>query len=137
MPDNREQTKNLLARNVEEIIDRGHLEKALLSGKKIRIKFGIDPTSSDLHLGHAVALRKLKAFQDAGHTIVLIIGDFTGRVGDPSARLATRKLLTREEIEKNLKDYRHQAGKILDVNKAEVRYNSEWFLAKKGWFGGE
>lgn len=121
----------LLSRNVEEVIEKDHLEAALRSGKKLRVKFGIDPTSPDLHLGHAVVLNKLKEFQDAGHTIVLIIGDFTARIGDPSGRSETRKTLTEKEIKENMAEYLAQAGKIIDVKKAEVAYNSSWF-AKEG-----
>ena len=88
----------LLTRGVEEIIVKEHFEKKLKESKKLRIKFGIDPTSSDLHLGHTIALRKLKAFQDLGHQIVLIIGDYTATIGDPSARKEARKMLSREEV---------------------------------------
>ncbi len=119
--------RELLSRNVEQVIERAHLEKALRSGKKLRVKLGIDPTSPDLHLGHAVILRKMKEFQDLGHQIVLIIGDFTGKIGDPSGRSDARKPLTDAEVNRNKKDYLVQAGKIIDVKKAEVRHNSEWF----------
>ena len=119
----------LLSRNVEDVIDAGHLRTALLSGKKLRVKFGIDPTGDKIHIGRAVALWKLKEFQDLGHKIVLIIGDFTAQVGDPSDKLEKRPFLTAAQIKKNLKNYLTQIGKILDLKKAEVRYNSEW-LAK-------
>ncbi len=117
----------LLARNVEEVVEKEHLRRALASGKKLRVKLGIDPTSPDLHLGHAVVLRKLREFQELGHRIVLIIGDFTGRVGDPSGRSETRKPLMAEEVERNMKGYLAQAGKIIDVKKAEIVHNGDWF----------
>ena len=126
-----EKIRSLLSRNVEEVIEKDHLEHALRSGKKLRIKFGIDPTSPDLHLGHAVALNKLKEFQDLGHKVVLLIGDFTARIGDPSGRSETRKPLTEKEIKKNMKEYLSHAGKILNLKKTEVAYNSSWF-AKEG-----
>jgi tyrosyl-tRNA synthetase len=123
-----EKVKHLLDCNVEEVTLRKHLEDALHSGKKLRVKLGIDPTSPDLHLGHAVVLRKLKEFQDLGHQIVLIIGDFTARIGDPSGRAEARKPLTEADIKKNMKAYLAHAGKIIDVEKAEISHNSEWFL---------
>lgn len=126
-----EKIRSLLSRNVEEVIEKDHLEHALRSGKKLRIKFGIDPTSPDLHLGHAVALNKLKEFQDLGHKVVLLIGDFTARIGDPSGRSETRKPLIEKEIKKNMGEYLSHAGKILNLKKTEVAYNSSWF-AKEG-----
>ncbi len=123
-----EKVKHLLGRNVEEVIERKHLEDALHSGRKLRVKLGIDPTSPDLHLGHAVALRKLKEFQDMGHRVVLIIGDLTARIGDPSGRTEARKPLTESDIKKNMKAYLAHAGKIVDVGKAEIFHNSEWFM---------
>ncbi|MGC9602945.1 MAG: tyrosine--tRNA ligase [Minisyncoccia bacterium] len=116
----------ILNRGVEEIIEKDNLSKALTSGKKLRVKLGIDPTAPDIHLGHTVPLRKLRQFQEAGHQIVLIIGDFTGMIGDPSGRNEARKPLTEKEIKTNLKKYLGQAGKVLDIKKVEVRYNSEW-----------
>lgn len=116
----------ILNRGTEEIIDQKHLEETLRSGKKLRVKLGIDPTAPDIHLGHSVVLRKLKQFQELGHTVVLIIGDFTARIGDPSGRNEARKPLTAEEIEKNLKGYLEEAGKIINVKKSEIRRNSEW-----------
>ncbi len=127
MASKQENVSDLLTRNVEEIIEEEHLRAALASGKKLRIKLGIDPTSPDLHLGHAIALRKLRDFQKAGHTIVLIVGDFTGRIGDPSGRTEARKPLTEKEIKNNMKHYLDQAGKILNIKKVEVAYNSQWF----------
>src|SRR3989338_11437392 len=95
--------EELLTRGVDEIIVEEHLRKELASGKKLRIKFGIDPTAPDLHLGHTVPLRKLRAFQELGHQAVLIIGDFTATVGDPSGRSETRRPLTRKEVLANMK----------------------------------
>jgi len=116
----------LLNRGVEEVIEKSSLEKKLKSGKKLRIKLGIDPTKPDIHLGHTVPLRKLRQFQEAGHKAVLIIGDFTAQIGDPSGRSEERPPLTEREVRKNLKNYLRQAGKVLDLKKTEIRYNSEW-----------
>lgn len=116
----------MLTRGVEEVIVKDHLEAALKSGKKLRVKFGIDPTAPDLHLGHTVPLRKLRQFQDAGHTAVLIIGDFTAMIGDPTGRSEERMPLSTKEVKQNMKKYLKQAGKILNVKKAEVHYNSKW-----------
>lgn len=117
----------LLTKGVEEVIVKDHLEHVLKSGKRLRVKFGIDPTSPELHLGHLVPLLKLKQFQDAGHKVVLIIGDFTAMIGDPSGRSETRKPLTEAEIKNNFKTYEKQAGKILNMKKVEVRRNEEWY----------
>ncbi|HYU56732.1 MAG TPA: tyrosine--tRNA ligase [Actinomycetota bacterium] len=108
------------------VIPEGELEERLAAGRPLRVKLGIDPSRPDLHLGHAVVLRKLRRFQDLGHTAVLIIGDFTGRVGDPSGQSETRSFLTAEEIEANARTYLEQAGRVLDMDRAEVRRNSEW-----------
>lgn len=118
--------EHLLSHQVEEVIVRESLEKKLRSGKKLRIKLGADPSRPDLHLGHAVVLRKLKEFQDLGHTVVFVIGDFTALIGDPSGKSKTRPMLSAAEIRKNAKTYFKQVGKILDAKKCEVRYNSEW-----------
>jgi len=115
----------LLTRGVEEVLDKEHLRKAILS-KQIRIKFGIDPTMPDLHLGHSVVLRKLRQFQDLGHQVVLIIGDYTAMIGDPTGRTETRKVLTEQEVKDNMEKYLDQVGKVLNIKKTEVRYNSEW-----------
>lgn len=120
-------TENLLSRRVSEIIEKDNLEKALNSGKKLRVKFGIDPTGPNIHLGHAVVLRKLKEFQDAGHKIILIIGDFTARIGDPSGRSETRKPLSEKEVKNNMKEYLKETGRILNIKKCDVKYNSSWF----------
>lgn len=105
---------------------RKKLEQSEKTGKPLRIKLGVDPTSPDIHLGHTVVVRKLKAFQELGHTIIYLIGDFTAMIGDPSGRNVTRPPLTREEIEVNARTYRDQVYKLLDPAKTEVRYNSEW-----------
>jgi tyrosyl-tRNA synthetase len=105
---------------------RKKLERSAKTGKPLRVKLGVDPTSPDIHLGHTVVVRKLKAFQDLGHTVIYLIGDFTAMIGDPSGRNVTRPPLTREEIEVNAKTYRDQVYKLLDPEKTEVRYNSEW-----------
>ncbi len=118
--------QKILNRGVEEVIDREHLEKALNSGQKLRVKLGIDPTKPDIHLGHTVPLLKLREFQDLGHQAVLIIGDFTAQIGDPSGQSAERQPLTEKEVKANMKHYLEQAGKVIDVKKTEVRYNSEW-----------
>src|SRR5213596_3104535 len=105
---------------------RKKLERAEKTGKPLRVKLGVDPTSPDIHLGHTVVVRKLKAFQDLGHTAIYLIGDFTAMIGDPSGRNVTRPPLTHEEIEHNAVTYREQVFKLLDPEKTEVRYNSEW-----------
>ncbi|HRR39291.1 MAG TPA: tyrosine--tRNA ligase [Candidatus Paceibacterota bacterium] len=115
----------LLTRGVEQIIEKESLRKKLKSGRQLRIKFGIDPTAPDIHLGNAVILWKLRDFQDLGHKIILIIGDFTAQIGDPTGKLSTRKMLTQQEIEENMKNYKNQIGKILDVKKIKIVYNSD------------
>lgn len=116
-----------LTRGVNEIIVKSSLETRLRSSKKLTVKLGIDPTGAELHLGHAVVLRKLREFQDLGHQAVLVIGDFTAKIGDPSGRTEERKLLTDQRIRKNMKTYKEQAGKILDIEKVKFVYNSTWF----------
>jgi len=111
---------------VEEALPEGRLAEQLASGKPLRVKLGIDPSTPDIHLGHVVVLTKLAQFQRAGHTVVLIIGDFTARVGDPSGRDTTRPVLTPAEIEANATTYQEQAFKLLDRSATEVRFNSEW-----------
>ena len=120
----------LIKKGVAELISADHLEMQLKAGKKLRVKLGIDPTMPDLHLGHLVTLLKLKQFQDAGHKIILIIGDFTAMIGDPSGKSETRKPLTEKQIKINFKNYAKQAGKVLDMKKVEVHYNSEWYKKK-------
>lgn len=127
-----EAISELLTRTVSEVIDKKHLESALNSGKKLRVKLGIDPTSPNLHIGRAVALWKLRAFQDLGHEVVFIVGDFTGLVGDTSDKDSERPMLTEAQVKANMKTYQEQAFKILDPKKTEIRYNSEW-LAKLGF----
>src|SRR5258708_3537744 len=106
---------------------RSKLEKSLASGKPMRVKAGFDPTAPDLHLGHTVLLRKLKHFQDLGHTVIFLIGDFTGMIGDPTGRSATRPPLSAEDIMRNAKTYMAQVFKILSQAKTETRFNSDWF----------
>jgi tyrosyl-tRNA synthetase len=98
----------------------------LKQGRPLRVKLGIDPTSPDLHLGFMVVLHKLQRFAETGHDVTLIIGDFTAKIGDPSGRKATRPQLSDEEIEAKMKTYREQAGKVLDLERVRIRYNSEW-----------
>lgn len=118
--------EELLSRGVSEVIVKDVLRKKLLSGEKLRVKLGIDPTSPDLHIGRAVPLLKLRDFQNLGHQIVFIVGDFTAVIGDTSDKEAERPMLAQETIEKNKESYFEQAGKILDLSKVEMRYNSEW-----------
>jgi tyrosyl-tRNA synthetase len=125
MTDSRLQEGDLAAGAVE-ILPRGRLEEQLEQGRPLRVKLGIDPTAPDIHLGHVVVLDKLRAFQDAGHTVVLIIGDFTARVGDPSGQASERPVLSAEEIEENAATFQDQAFKVLDRGRTEVRRNSEW-----------
>ncbi len=121
--------QQLLTHSVEAVIERERLEKRLREGTPLRVKHGIDPTGPKIHLGRAVALWKLREFQDLGHHIVLIVGDYTAQIGDASDKTQRRVPLTAEQVQKNLKGYLDQIAKIIDVAKAEVRYNSEW-LAK-------
>ena len=120
---------DVLARLTAGAVDalpEGRLAEQVTQGRPLRVKFGVDPTSPDIHLGHCVVLTKLRAFQEAGHTVVLIIGDYTGRVGDPSGRDATRPVLSDEQIEANAHTYQEQAFTVLDREQTEVRQNSEW-----------
>jgi tyrosyl-tRNA synthetase len=123
---------DLLTRGVVEAIDREHLRQELESGRKLRVKLGIDPTSPNIHIGRAVVLWKLKAFQELGHQVVFIVGDFTGLIGDTSDKEAERPMLSAEEIKANLKTYFKQAFKILDKSQTETHYNSKW-LKKLGF----
>ena len=107
----------------------GKLKKCAAAGRPLRVKLGLDPTAPDLHLGHTVVLQKLKQFQDLGHTAIFLIGDFTGMIGDPTGRIETRPALSKEELLENAETYKKQVFKILDPDKTEVRYNSEWFEA--------
>jgi tyrosyl-tRNA synthetase len=122
-----------LERGAHMLVTREELARRLVvaaeRGRPLRVKFGVDPSRPDLHLGHAVPLRKLRQFQDLGHTAVLIIGDFTGRIGDPTGRSETRPLLSEDEIRSNAQTYFDQAGRVLDMEQAEVRWNSQWLGA--------
>ncbi|MCL2485020.1 MAG: tyrosine--tRNA ligase [Endomicrobia bacterium] len=115
-----------IKRGTNEIISTAELEKKLASGKKLRVKLGVDPTAPDLHLGHTVVINKLKTFQDLGHQVVFLIGDFTARIGDPSGRSDTRPMMSDEQIAKNIQTYTAQVFKILDESKTELVYNSKW-----------
>jgi tyrosyl-tRNA synthetase len=117
---------DILERGAEEVLPEGALEKQLAKGEPLRVKLGIDPTAPDIHLGHVVVLTKLAQFQQQGHKVVLIIGDYTARVGDPSGRDTQRPILTPEEIDANAKTFQDQAFKVLDRATTEVRFNSEW-----------
>ncbi len=121
-----EKVRDLLTRNVQEVVGREHLRAILLNSRKLRVKHGIDPTGEKIHIGRAVVLWKLKEFQDLGHKIILIIGDFTAQIGDPSDKLAKRPFLTSNQVKKNLKSYLDQISRVLDLKKIEVRHNSEW-----------
>ncbi|MDQ5901446.1 MAG: tyrosyl-tRNA synthetase [Patescibacteria group bacterium] len=124
--------EELLTRGVEEVIDKENLKKKLLSGKQLRIKLGIDPTSPNIHLGRSIPLLKLKDFQDLGHKVVFIAGDFTGIIGDTSDKDSERPMLTEKIIKQNLKNYKKQVGKIIDLKKCEFHQNSKW-LKKLGY----
>ena len=115
-----------------DVLPGGRLAEQLDSGRELRLKLGVDPTSPDIHLGHCVVLTKLRAFQDAGHRVVLIIGDYTARVGDPSGRDSTRPVLSDEEIASNARTYTEQAFKVLDRERTELRCNSEWLDMPSG-----
>ncbi len=123
----------LLTRGVEDVFIKEHLKEQLLSGKKLRVKLGFDPTGPKIHIGRAIVLRKLKAFQDLGHQIVFIIGDYTATIGDASDKTEKRPMLSREEVNENFKDYKNQIGKIIDMNNVEIVYNSDW-LGKLSFF---
>ncbi len=117
----------ILCRGCAEVISREELRKKLAAGRPLRVKLGVDPTAPDIHFGHTVGLQKLRQFQDLGHHAVLIIGDFTAMIGDPSGRSATRPQLTHDEVLANAKTYQDQAFKVLDESKTEVVFNGEWF----------
>jgi len=126
VPDVPEQL-DLIGRGAEEILKRDELEARLGLGRPLRIKAGFDPTAPDLHLGHTVLLNKMRQFQDLGHEVVFLIGDFTGMIGDPTGKNATRKPLTREDVAANAQTYAEQVFKVLDRERTVVRFNSEWF----------
>ena len=121
---------DILGKGTTEIIRkeelRAKLERSAKTGKRLRVKLGVDPTAPDIHLGHTVVIRKLRAFQELGHTVIFLIGDFTGLIGDPSGNSATRPQLTRDEINANAETYKQQIFKLLDPEKTEMRFNSEW-----------
>jgi tyrosyl-tRNA synthetase len=118
--------QEVLKLGVKEALPEGRLEEQLASGQALRVKFGIDPTAPDIHLGHVVILTKLAQFQEAGHIVVLIVGDFTARVGDPSGRDTQRPILSSEEIDANAKTFQDQAFKVLDRDRTEMRFNGDW-----------
>jgi tyrosyl-tRNA synthetase len=126
MTDSPGEVARFLTRNAVDALPAGELERQLGQGRPLRVKLGVDPTTPDIHLGHTVVLRKLREFQDLGHTVVLIVGDYTGRVGDPSGRSATRPFVDPEEIDRNAETYQEQAFKVLDRERTEVRRNGEW-----------
>ncbi len=120
------QALELIARGTEEIIKVEDLQRKLESGRTLRIKVGFDPTAPDLHIGHTVVINKMRQFQDLGHEVTFLIGDFTGMIGDPTGKSATRKPLTKEEIAENAETYATQVFKVLDREKTKIRFNSEW-----------
>lgn len=123
---NLERTLLELKAGTSNIIPEADFIKKLESGESLKIKLGMDPTAPDLHLGHAVVLSKLRQFQDLGHEVIFLIGDFTARIGDPTGKSKTRPPLTQDEIERNMQTYLEQVGRIMDINKLTIRYNSEW-----------
>lgn len=123
----RDDIESLLTRGVDRVVSREHLAQQLEGRRKLRVKLGIDPTTPDLHLGHLAVFRKLRQFQDLGHEVIFLVGDFTATIGDPSGRSESRKPLSDNEVTLNMRSYVEQAGKILDRQKLTVRHNSEWF----------
>src|SRR3954463_11106350 len=121
-----DQALSVLKQGAAQIISEGELLAKLGLGRPLRVKLGVDPTSPDLHLGHALILRKLRQFQDLGHQAVLIIGDFTSMIGDPSGRSVTRPQLTRDQVQANAETYREQAFKVLDPARTELVANGDW-----------
>ena len=128
---NTEKQLEIIKRGIVELIPENELRGKLKKGKSLKVKWGADPSAPDIHLGHTVILRKLKAFQDLGHEVIFIIGDFTAMIGDPSGKDITRRQLSREEIKKNAKTYKEQVFKILDPKKTKVVYNSAWLKKLK------
>ncbi len=128
----KQQINDLLTRGVEEVIEKEKLGEKLRNGQQLRVKLGIDPTSPNIHIGRSIPLLKLRDFQELGHKIVLIIGDFTGVIGDTSDKESERPMLQEEQVRKNMEGYIRQASKIIDIDKCEIHYNSEW-LGKLGY----
>jgi tyrosyl-tRNA synthetase len=126
MTDSAGEAAHFLTRNAVDVLPAGELERQLSKGRPLRVKLGVDPTTPDIHLGHTVVLRKLREFQDLGHQVVLIVGDYTARVGDPSGRSSMRPQADPEEIDRNARTYEVQAFKVLDRARTEVRRNGEW-----------
>src|SRR3569833_743083 len=122
-----EQALATIARGADEVIKQEELIERLKSGRPLRIKAGFDPTAPDLHLGHTVLLNKMRQFQDLGHQVIFLIGDFTGMIGDPTGKNVTRKPLSREDVLKNAETYASQVYKVLDRERTELRFTSEWF----------
>ena len=123
---NLENQLNIIRRGVEDFIGEDELREKIKSGKTLRIKLGMDPTAPDLHFGHTVVLNKLRQFQDLGHQVIFLVGDFTAQIGDPSGKNQTRPPLSKEQVLENAKTYEEQVFKILDREKTEIRFNSEW-----------
>jgi tyrosyl-tRNA synthetase len=121
-----QQALDLIARGTDEVIKLEELEQRFKLGRPLRVKVGFDPTAPDLHIGHTVVINKMRQFQDLGHTIIFLIGDFTGLIGDPSGKNITRKPLTPEQVKENAETYEQQVFKILDREKTQIRFNSEW-----------
>ena len=122
----KEKIEEILTRGVVDVIQKEELKKKLLSGKQLRIKLGIDPSGADLHIGHMVVIKKLREFQEMGHKIILLFGNFTGQIGDPTGKMEARKAKTKEELEKNAEKYLDQVSILLDTSKVEVRWNADW-----------
>ncbi len=133
MKANLQQQLAIIRRGTEEIVPEeelvAKLKKAILENKPLKIKLGLDPTAPDIHLGHTVVLQKLRQFQDLGHQVIIIIGDFTGRIGDPTGKSETRKQLTEKEVLENAETYKEQIFKVLDINRTEVVFNSKWLAS--------
>ena len=128
---NPKKIEELLTRRVERIVVRKSLEEKLRSGKKLRIKWGVDPSRPDIHIGHSIILKKLQKFQELGHQVVFIVGDFTGQIGDPSGKSKTRPQLSEKIVNKNAETYFGQIKKVIDIDKVEIRRNSEWYKKMK------
>lgn len=121
-----EKISSILKRGVSDVIQKSELEKKLKSGRELRVKLGIDPSGTDLHIGHMVVIKKLKEFQDLGHKIILLFGNFTGQIGDPTGKMQARKIRSQKELEENAKKYINQVSTFLDTKKIEIRWNADW-----------